>query len=73
MAYVVAAPGQVVDPAELDAFCRSGLAAFKRPRKVVVVSEIPKTATGKLKRYLLRDEAAQAAQSPPPTLEGAAP
>ncbi|MDQ4039920.1 MAG: benzoate-CoA ligase family protein [Actinomycetota bacterium] len=72
VAYVVAAPGQVIDPAELDAFCRSGLAAFKRPRKVVVVSEIPKTATGKLKRYLLRDEAEQVAQSSLPTLEGAA-
>lgn len=70
VAYVVAAAGQVVDPDELDAFCRNGLAAFKRPRKVVVVTEIPKTATGKLKRYLLRDEAAQ---SPLPRLEGAAP
>ncbi len=70
VAYVVAAPGHVVDPAELDAFCRDGLAAFKRPRKVVVVTEIPKTATGKLKRYVLRDEAEQ---SPLPRLQGAAP
>lgn len=69
VAYVVAAPGQVVDPAELDAFCRERLAAFKRPRKVVVVNEIPKTATGKLKRYLLRD---QAARTPTPAPEGVA-
>lgn len=60
VAYVVAAAGHAVDSAELDAFCRNGLAAFKRPRKVVVVTEIPKTATGKLKRYLLRDQAAHA-------------
>jgi benzoate-CoA ligase len=58
-----------VDPAELDAFCRDGLAAFKRPRKVLVVTEIPKTATGKLKRYLLRD---QATQTPTPAPEGVA-
>ena len=70
VAFVVAAAGHVVDPDELDAFCRNGLAAFKRPRKVVVVTEIPKTATGKLKRYLLRDEAAQSAL---PRLQGAAP
>ena len=70
IAYVVAAAGQTVDPAELDAFCRDGLAAFKRPRKVLVVTEIPKTATGKLKRYLLRD---QASQTPSPASEGVAP
>jgi len=69
VAYVVAAAGQEVDPTELDAFCRERLAAFKRPRKVVIVTEIPKTATGKLKRYLLRD---QAAQAPSPEPQGAA-
>jgi len=69
VAYVVAAAGHVVDAAELDAFCRDGLAAFKRPRKVIVVTEIPKTATGKLKRYLLRD---QATQTPTPAPEGVA-
>jgi len=69
VAYVVAAAGHVVDAAELDSFCRTGLAAFKRPRKVIVVTEIPKTATGKLKRYLLRD---QATQTPTPAPEGVA-
>lgn len=69
VAYVVAATGRDVDPAELDTFCRDRLAAFKRPRKVVVVSEIPKTATGKLKRYLLRDNAEQ---MPSPGPEGVA-
>ncbi len=69
VAYVVAAAGHVVDAAELDSFCRTGLAAFKRPRKVIVVTQIPKTATGKLKRYLLRD---QATQTPTPAPEGVA-
>jgi 2-furoate---CoA ligase len=41
----------------LDAHCRASaeLAAFKRPRRVVLVREIPKTASGKILRRLLRD------------------
>ena len=41
----------------LDAFCRGAadLASFKRPRRVVFVREIPKTASGKILRRLLRD------------------
>jgi acyl-coenzyme A synthetase/AMP-(fatty) acid ligase len=30
------------------------LAAFKRPRRVLLVESLPKTATGKLQRYLVR-------------------
>jgi benzoate-CoA ligase len=54
VAYVVPRPGAVVDPDEVVAFCRAGLASFKRPRAVVVVEELPKTATGKVQRYRLR-------------------
>jgi acyl-coenzyme A synthetase/AMP-(fatty) acid ligase len=35
-------------------FCRAGLASFKRPRMVVTVDELPKTATGKIQRFRLR-------------------
>jgi benzoate-CoA ligase len=41
--------------AELDAFVRTQLAEFKRPRRVVFLSELPKTATGKIQRFKLRD------------------
>ena len=37
VAYVVPRPGRTVDPDELVAFCRAGLASFKRPRLVVEV------------------------------------
>src|SRR5262249_52402771 len=50
-----AAPGR---PAEvLDRYCRetSRLASFKRPRRFVFVTEIPKTASGKVLRRLLRE------------------
>jgi benzoate-CoA ligase family protein len=44
-----------VSAEELVAFCRQTLASYKRPRHVVVVDELPKTATGKLKRHLVRE------------------
>lgn len=40
---------------DLDAWCREGLAAFKRPRKVYFVDELPKTATGKMQRFKVRE------------------
>ena len=55
VAFVVAALGHQVDEAQLVAWCREGLAAFKRPRAVVVVDELPKTGTGKIQRYRLRE------------------
>ena len=55
VAFVVATPGHQVDEAQLVAWCREGLAAFKRPRAVVVVDELPKTGTGKIQRYRLRE------------------
>jgi acyl-CoA synthetase (AMP-forming)/AMP-acid ligase II len=36
--------------ADLLAFCRERLAEFKRPKKIHIVSEIPRTATGKIQR-----------------------
>ncbi len=58
VACVVPAAGHAVDAAELVAFCREGLAAFKRPREVLVVEELPKTATGKIRRVAIREVAA---------------
>jgi benzoate-CoA ligase len=55
VACVVPAEGATVHPDELIAFCREGLASFKRPRAVLVVEALPKTATGKMQRYLVRD------------------
>jgi benzoate-CoA ligase family protein len=60
VACVVAMPGQAVDGDELIAFCREGLAAFKRPRQVLVVEGLPKTATGKIQRVVVREIAAEA-------------
>jgi acyl-coenzyme A synthetase/AMP-(fatty) acid ligase len=40
---------------DLIRWCRDGLAAFKRPRHVIFVDELPKTATGKMQRYRVRE------------------
>ncbi len=58
VAYLVPRPGAALDEAEVITFCRAGLAAFKRPRRVVTVDELPKTATGKIQRFRLRALAA---------------
>jgi benzoate-CoA ligase family protein len=60
VACVVPMPGQAVDGEELIAFCREGLAAFKRPRQVLVLDGLPKTATGKIQRVVVREIAAGA-------------
>lgn len=53
IAVVVVEKGTSQD--ELVAWCRDGLAAFKRPRAVIFVEELPKTATGKLQRFKVRE------------------
>jgi acyl-coenzyme A synthetase/AMP-(fatty) acid ligase len=57
VACVVLAPGATVTGEELGAFCREGLAAFKRPRHILVFDELPTTATGKLQRFRIREQA----------------
>lgn len=49
-AAIVLREGQSVKDTELREFCSSRLAAFKVPRKIVFLPEIPKGATGKLQR-----------------------
>ncbi|MEV4976650.1 benzoate-CoA ligase family protein [Streptomyces scopuliridis] len=59
VACVVPAPGQEIDQDALIAFCRAGLAAFKRPRRVLRFDRLPTTATGKIQRAALRTTVAE--------------
>jgi 2-furoate---CoA ligase len=63
-----------VDADELDAFCRfSGLAGFKRPRRYVFVTEIPKSPVGKLlRRKLVAGEYSAEPASPAARQQGTA-
>ena len=49
--------GQIATETELIEFCRQGLPSFKRPRRIVFVSEYPTTPTGKTRRVDLRQMA----------------
>jgi long-chain acyl-CoA synthetase len=56
-AYVSLRPGASATPAELTEFCRAELAAYKYPRHIEVLPDLPKTPTGKLLRRELRQRA----------------
>ena len=55
-AFVSLVAGARVDPEELIAFCRDRMAAYKYPRSVVILDELPKNASGKLLRRELREQ-----------------
>jgi fatty-acyl-CoA synthase len=57
-AYVVLKPGATATEQELIELCRERLAHFKAPHSVTFVQELPKTATGKIQKYVLRKGAA---------------
>jgi fatty-acyl-CoA synthase len=53
-AFVELKPGMAAAPDDLIAWCRGRLAAFKCPRHVVMI-ELPKTSTGKIQKFRLRE------------------
>jgi acyl-CoA reductase-like NAD-dependent aldehyde dehydrogenase/acyl-CoA synthetase (AMP-forming)/AMP-acid ligase II len=56
-AFVVRSPNVSLDEAELLAHCRKYLAAYKVPRLITFVDDLPKTSTGKILRRRLREAA----------------
>ena len=54
-AFVVLKAGQQVSEAELKAFVKERLAPYKYPRFIEFVADLPKTATGKIQRFKLRE------------------
>ena len=56
-AFIVLREGTSATEPEMIAFARERLAHFKAPRGVTFVTELPKTATGKIQKYALRDGA----------------
>lgn len=62
-AYIVLKPGQDASEAlvgELQSHVKSRLAPFKYPRWIEFIDELPKTATGKIQRYKLRERSSTA-------------
>jgi fatty-acyl-CoA synthase len=58
-AFVELKPGAAVSEQEMIEFCRGQLARFKAPR-AVIFGELPKTSTGKIQKFLLRERAKSA-------------
>ena len=54
-AFIVLKAGQQLSEDEVKAFVKERLAPYKYPRFIEFVSELPKTATGKIQRFRLRD------------------
>jgi fatty-acyl-CoA synthase len=54
VAFVELKPGMTASNEEMLAHCRNGLAAYKCP-SLIVFTEIPKTSTGKIQKFMLRD------------------
>ena len=55
-AFVELKPGASAEAADIIAFCRERLAGFKTP-KHVVFGDLPRTATGKIQKFMLREQA----------------
>ena len=53
-AYVVTRPGATLEPDELISWARERLANYKVPRFVEVVTELPRNASGKVRKGELR-------------------
>jgi len=48
--------GQSADEAEMHAYCRANISRFKVPRYIKFVTEYPLTASGKVKKFELRQQ-----------------
>jgi acyl-CoA synthetase (AMP-forming)/AMP-acid ligase II len=53
-AFVVAAPGASVDVERLRDLCAARLSGFKKPKRIVVVDDLPRSSTGKVARGALK-------------------
>lgn len=54
-AIVLLRPGQTAEAQEIIRFCRDRMAHFKAPKSVEFVETLPKTATGKIQKFALRE------------------
>ena len=58
-AFIELKPGARAEAAEIIAFCRDNMAHFKAPKQIVF-GPLPKTSTGKIQKFVLRDRAREA-------------
>jgi long-chain acyl-CoA synthetase len=56
IAFIVPEEGMQIDEAEVLAYCKEGLADYKRPRKIVIEKDLPRTRVGKVDKQSIRRE-----------------
>ena len=54
-AFIVVKEGETLTEEEVTAYCKENLAAYKVPKLIEFIDELPKTAVGKILRRELRD------------------
>ena len=54
-AFIVPKPGEVLTEEEVVAYCKKNLAAYKIPKIIEFIDELPKSAVGKIMRRKIRD------------------
>jgi len=64
VAVVVPAPGRTVDPEDVRTVAREHLAAYKVPRRVVVVDDLPRSQLGKVLRRVVRSRVEESDAAP---------
>lgn len=64
VAFVIARPGQTLDVATLEAWCRNEIASFKKPKRYIFPPELPRNSYGKILKTELRVLAAAHMQGP---------
>jgi fatty-acyl-CoA synthase len=55
-AFVVLRQGRTAEPEEIIEHVKTAIARYKAPRDVEVVGELPKTSTGKIQKFELRNK-----------------
>jgi fatty-acyl-CoA synthase len=63
VAFVTTTGSESPDPEELRDFVRERIARFKAPKRIDIVDELPKTGTGKIQKFVLREKAAEQAKA----------
>jgi fatty-acyl-CoA synthase len=54
-AFLIARPGETVDTGSLPGWCRTHLAPYKIPKSFTIVDDLPRTAAGKVRKNVLKD------------------
>jgi len=68
VAFIRLQPGQLLTEEEVISYCKGSIATFKIPRYVVFVDEYPMTASGKIKKIVLKETAKEQLQHQEPML-----